>query len=144
MKCRWCNGRGDHGTYDPHDPQWQAAVGYDEADIAEADEDPGVSLCEFCGGTGRVPVIVVLVRWADHHWTEARRWLRYESAPGCWWWERFGCRLRARRLARRGGDCLGNNLESVLARRRERLRVFISSPDPACRVYVIAERRMGA
>ena len=141
MSCHWCNGRGDHGMYDPHDPCWIAPDPDDELD---RENDPGVTLCDFCEGTGRVHAALVFARWADRLWTCARRWVRYESVVGEWWWERVGCRRRAERLLCRGTVVEGTDVECVLVRRRARLRTFIEANDPGLRQTIIVERRMVA
>ena len=133
MKCRWCKGRGDHGTYDPHDPYW-AALGCEE----DPADDPGVTLCCVCDGSGMVSIRQV-ARWK---WSSLAEDVSY-SAIGRWWWCSMGRRIRVRRLCRHKN---GLQLAALAGHRWKSLQTFVKHSENICGIerYVDTARRLYA
>ncbi len=117
MNCPYCKGRGDHGTYNPKDAYWvdlEPDDDFEDERAADRDEDPGVALCDFCEGTGRLTVArrlwlllsielpCVWERWYLTTWAGERLW-------------RIARHRNARRLAR-------DNILSVWKRHGDRKR----------------------
>lgn len=127
MKCPMCKGKGDHGTYNPHDPYWVALEPQDEFEaerVEDRNADPGVSLCDFCEGTGRLGALRRLSLWWDYRRSRTMNlWRDSRVYAALWRW--FLCEWRARKLAAQHASVFP--IWALAGHRRHRLSQFARS-----------------